>query len=468
MHSHRLILTAIALAIGVPAGAADAPAYLAAGYKALFTCSATFLANRTPAQIAEFELSGIYRDFEPAMAKLPAAQVDVAAGAVSVIYDAEKPPMIARLHRPLGCSLLPPDAAPDIVLPTVVPVWLNTDKTSNLWPVGDTLDHQPVVGDDTGSALARVIARGFDGKSYGEHTRTSAVVIMSEGALIGENYALGTDVDVPQRTWSVAKSIMGALVGMAVKDGLLKADQPTRLRQWSSPGDPRGKIRIVDLMHMSSGLEAGTAGNRTDETYFGGGRVVDQALTHELVAAPNTRWNYANNDALALSYLLRERLKSDKKYLAYPYVKFFQRIGMLHTTAETDWDGTFVLSSQVWTTARDLARFGMLLANDGVWNGQRILPKGWVKLMATPAPVQPPEKRADGSLQPGYGGDIWLFGARHGLPEGTLAAMGNRGQYVVIVPSQKVVIVRRGFDGEDARFAIDRFAADVLAALDAH
>jgi CubicO group peptidase (beta-lactamase class C family) len=119
----------------------------------------------------------------------------------------------------------------------------------------------------------------------------------------------------------------------------------------------------------------------------------------------------------------------------------------------------------VWTTARDLGRFGMLLANDGVWNGARILPEGWVKLMATPAPVQPPEKRSDGSDQPGYGGMIWLFGPRHGLPEGTLAAMGNRGQYVVIVPERKIVIVRRGFDGEDARFAIDKFAADVLNAL---
>src|SRR5262249_55143999 len=151
------------------------------------------------------------------------------------------------------------------------------------------------------------------------------------------------------------------------------------------------------------GLEAGASGNRTDDIYFGGGGVVDHALTHELVAAPNTRWFYANNDTMAQSYLLRARLKNDRKYLAYPYEKLFWRIGMNHTTAETDWDGTFILSSQVWTTARDLARFGMLLANDGVWNEQRILPEGWVKLMGTPAPVQPPEKRRDGSLQPGYG-----------------------------------------------------------------
>ena len=459
-----LIMTAIAFASG-PGRAADAPAYLAAGYKALFTCSATFLAHRTPEQIAEFELAGIYRDFEPTMVKLPSPEVDIAASSVSVTYDAAQPPRIARLHAPLGCTLLPPAAAATMPLPRL-DLAAAPDRSNAAWPSGDTLDHQPVAGDAAGSPLARVIALGFDGKTYGERTRTSAVVIVADGTIVGENYADGVDVDVPQRTWSVAKSITGALVGIAAKDGLLKTDEESGLPQWSASGDSRKKIRVIDLMHMMSGLEAGPAGNRTDEIYFGGRRVVDNALTHELVAPPNTRWFYANNDVLVLSYLLRVRIRNDKKYLAYPYVKLFRRIGMTHTTAETDWDGTFILSSQVWTTARDLARFGMLLANDGVWNGERILPEGWVKLMARPAPVQPPEKRSDGSLQPGYGGDIWLFGARHGLPEGTLAAMGNRGQYVVVVPSRKVVIVRRGFDGEDARFAVDRFAADVLAALD--
>lgn len=458
-----LIVTAFAFANGL-AHAADAPAQLVAGYKALFTCSATFLAHRTPEQIAEFELTGIYRDFEAAMAKLPTPQVDIAASTVSMTYDAAQPPRIARFHEPLGCTLLPLAAAATMPLPRLdLPT--APDRSNAAWPGGETLDHQPVTGDTAGSPLARVIAQAIDAKTYGEHARTSAVVIVADGSIVGENYADGADVDVPQRTWSVAKSITGALIGIAAKDGLLKADRATGLRQWSAPGDPRKKIRVIDLMHMASGLEAGSAGNRTDEIYFGGGRVVDNALTHELVAPPNTRWFYSNNDVLVLSYLLRVRMHKDKKYLAYPYTKLFRRIGMMHTTAETDWDGTFILSSQVWATARDLARFGMLLANDGVWNGERILPAGWVKLMATPAPVQPPEKRSDGSLQPGYGGDIWLFGPRHGLPEGTLAAMGNRGQYVVIVPSRKIVIVRRGFDSEDARFAIDRFAADVLAVL---
>lgn len=463
--AQRVGAVLIAFAAASSVQAADAPTYLVAGYKALFTCSATFLAQRTSEQVKEFELTGIYRDFEPVMEKLPGAQVDMKAHTVSVAYDDAEPPRVARLNGNLGCVLLPPTASASMRLPAPRTHAFGIRADLKPWPEGDVLDHQPVMGDASGTPLAQAIARAFDGKSYGERARTGAVVIVQNGEIVGEQYGLGIDVDLPQRTWSVAKSIMGVLTGIAARDGLLKPDQPTGLKVWSAPGDPRAKIRIIDLMHMSSGLEAGPSGNRTDEVYFGGGRVVDHALTHELVADPNTRWFYANNDALLLSYVLRTRLKSDQKYLSYPHEKLFGRIGMMHTTAETDWDGTFILSSQVWTTARDLVRFGMLLADDGVWQGQRILPEGWVKLMATPAPVQPPEQRRDGSAQPGYGGMIWLFGARHGLPEGTLAAMGNRGQYVVVVPSQKVVIVRRGFDGEDARFAIDKFSADVLKAL---
>ncbi|MBI1212584.1 MAG: serine hydrolase [Alphaproteobacteria bacterium] len=446
------------------ADAADAPAYLVAGYKALFSCSATFLAHRTPEQIKEFELTGIYRDYEPVMEKLPPSQVDMKAGTVSVTYDAGQPARIAKFNGRLGCVLLPPMAAGTIALPRVA-LPTAPDRTNEAWPMGDVLPQAPMTGDLNGKPLARTIARAFDGQTYGAGARTSAVIIVKDDAIVAEKYALGTDIDVPQRTWSVAKSIMGVLIGIAARDGLLKADQPAELKAWAAPGDPRATIRIVDLMRMSSGLEAGPAGNRTDDVYFGGGRVIDHALTHDLVAMPNTRWFYANDDALALSYLLRTRLHNDKTYLAYPYEKLFRRIGMMHTTAETDWDGTFILSSQVWTTARDLARFGMLLVNDGVWQGQRILPEDWVKLMATPAPMQPPEKRHDGSDLPGYGGDVWLFGPRHGLPEGTFAAMGNRGQYVVVVPSRKVVIVRRGFDGDGVRFAIDKFSADMLKAL---
>jgi CubicO group peptidase (beta-lactamase class C family) len=131
---------------------------------------------------------------------------------------------------------------------------------------------------------------------------------------------------------------------------------------------------------------------------------------------------------------------------------------MRHTVAETDWQGNFILSSQVWSTARDLARLGLLWLNDGVWQGERILPEGWVKYMTTPSGPQPAEG-------PGYGATLWLFGPRQGLPEGSYAAQGNRGQFIMVVPSHKLVIVRRGEDPHGSRFDIAKFTADVIAAL---
>jgi CubicO group peptidase (beta-lactamase class C family) len=131
---------------------------------------------------------------------------------------------------------------------------------------------------------------------------------------------------------------------------------------------------------------------------------------------------------------------------------------MHSTVAETDWRGNYILSSQVWATARDLARFGMLYLDDGVWNGTRILPENWLAYVSTPSGPQP-------AGEFGYGASFWLMNRSEGVPPDTIAAFGNRGQYVVIIPSRDIVIVRRGEDPAGTRFDIAAFTRDVLAAL---
>jgi CubicO group peptidase (beta-lactamase class C family) len=142
----------------------------------------------------------------------------------------------------------------------------------------------------------------------------------------------------------------------------------------------------------------------------------------------------------------------------FPEAWLFNALGMDHTVAEHDWQGNYILSSQVWASARDLARLGQFWLQDGVWNGERVLPEDWIKYMTTPSGPQP----ASG---PGYGATMWLFGPAQGLPEGSYAAQGNRGQFIMVIPSHKLVIVRRGEDPGAARFDIAKFAADVIAAL---
>lgn len=463
------IIAGAAILCVAPAHAQDesdlAHLSLVAGYKAAFTCSAHFNAGRTVEQIAGDELNRIYPDYREAMAALPDAVIDEEAKTVSVAYADGARPRIAAWRPFLGCAQLPTGA--DMAMAKELPA-IGFKDFAGKPPYARPFDRDVMAWtrlDTEHERLESVVSAAFDRASYGEGTETTAVLVMQGDDLIAEQYRNDFGPDIPQRTWSVAKSIAATVIGVAVHDGIIDVDEPAGLEAWSAPGDPRGAITIKDLMHMSSGLTSPTEGNRTDDVYFGGGRVIDHAIANRLVAEPGTRWRYANNDTMAMMRVLRECLRNDRKYLSYPFKKVLRPLGMDHTFLETDWNGDFVMSSQVWTTARDLARLGQLYLNDGVWEGKRILPKGWAEFVSTPAPDQPKPRR-EGEVRFGYGAQFWLFGARHGLPEGTYAALGNRGQYVMIVPARNVVIVRRGFDdGGGAQFGIAKFAADVLAAI---
>lgn len=449
-----IFLTAFAVtAIATAAKAQEDPHVraLSAGYKAAFLCSGIFNAGRTEAEIAADDLEGIYPDYQALVRTLPAV-VDRETMTVSVAFDPKLPPRVAAWRPNLGCAQLPIGADPAGVakLPRLEITRRPPLKTA--WPDGD----DGATG-KTPKALAPLLAKAFDASLYGG--KTTAVLVVKDGRIIGEQYRPGYDLHTPQRTWSVAKSLTASVVGRAAQVGKLKVDAPANIPEWRTPGDPRAAITLAQLMHMGSGLWTDGPGNRTDEVYVGGGAVTELATRMPLEVAPDSRFNYANNDTLLAQRAVRAALGDGQEALAFPFTDLFWRIGMNHTTPETDWQGNYILSSQVWTTSRDLARLGLLYLNDGVWNGERLLPEGWSKFVATPAPAQP----ARGA---GYGAFFWLHGPAQGLPEGTYAMNGNRGQYVFIVPSKKVIIVRRGFDSAQARFDEVRFARDVLSALE--
>ncbi|KTT75059.1 serine hydrolase domain-containing protein, partial [Sphingomonas endophytica] len=303
-----------------------------------------------------------------------------------------------------------------------------------------------------GAALTRVVERAFDG-AYGRGSETLGVVVVRDGRVIAERYANGFGPFVANRTWSVAKSITGTLVGMSGVD----VHRPVDIPEWRSRfgPDPRARITIDQLLRMSSGLHSDTAGNRTDAIYFGGTTVTEQATSWPLSSRPGERFRYANNDILLAARSLRATL-GDARYRALPQ-RLFTTLGMRHTVAQSDWQDNFILSSDVWTTARDLARLGQFWLQDGVWQGRRVLPAGWMRYMTTPAGPQP--ERSEG-----YGASIWLFGPAEGLPAGSYSAQGNRGQYVMVVPAHRLVVVRRGEDPTGARFDVARFTAELIAA----
>lgn len=454
------------LSCGVSAYAGDGSAAqdphlraLAAGYKAAFTCSDVFDAGLKPEQIAADDLEGIYPQYQQLVRSLPAAEIDRTKHTVSVPFDKTLPPRLSAWRPGLGCTELPIGAGPEVIsnLPQLRATRPAGDPDRLAWPQGDA---GALSTTSAPAALSQIITRLFDGRTYGAGTKTSAVIVIRDGKILAERYRDGYDMHTSQRTWSVAKSMTATLVGRAVQLGLAKIDAPANIPEWRHPGDPRAAITLAQLLHMNSGLWTNGPGNRTDEVYLGGGPVTQWAVAMPLEVAPGTRFRYSNDDALLAARSLRASLGDGQAAIDFPFTELFWRIGMFHTTPETDWRGNYILSSQVWSSARDVARLALLYINDGVWNGQRLLPEGWSKFVATPAPAQPQDDA-------GYGAFFWLYGPRQGLPDGTYLMNGNRGQYVFIVPSKRVVIVRRGFDGDNGgNFDIARYGRDILAALE--
>ncbi|MEM1229943.1 MAG: serine hydrolase [Pseudomonadota bacterium] len=438
---------------------------LAAGYKAQFTCSATFSAGKTAPMIAAQELTNIGRELRPLLAQVGDAQIDRDRKLVAVTYDERLPPRIAAWREHLGCASLPPGAAATAVdeLPKVKLRRQRDDASALPWPFGDATAALTSAQAAQAADLQGDVRGAFAGDFGGV---TSAVLIVHDGTILAERYLPGYTFETSQRTWSVAKSLAATVIGAAVHRGVLKVSDPTALSAWSRAGDPSQAITLEHLLHMNSGLDSDAVGSRTPEVYFGGGLVTQEVTRRRLIAPPGTLWQYANNDTMLAMLALRERL-GRKRYLKFPFEHLLHPIGMRHTYPETDWDGNFIMSSQVWTTARDLARLGLLYLNDGVWNGKRLLPEGWAQYVQAPATTQPRARinAAPGTPGLGYGAQFWRLEDYEGVPADAHAAIGNRGQWILLSPQDDLLIVRRGYDHDDNRFDGPAFLQTVRSSL---
>lgn len=458
-----LLLLAIAVSPAAHAVEQDTayPRAVAAGYKALTVCSALFDGGRTLEQVEKLELDGIYPEYN-ALVKTLTADVEEESATVTVGYSESMPPRFAAWRKGQGCMLrpigwaLPKDAQPFRAK------WVSPleamESDAAPWPQGDA----DALAKKAPKTVAPAAAQAFAAGAYGKDARTTGVVVVAEGKIVAEQYADGFTLHTAQRTWSAAKSLTATLIGAVAQNGWLRIDNYANIPEWeaSSFADPRRNITVDHLLRMQSGLYTPDPGSRTDALYFGGAAVQELATSWPVEVPPGTRFRYSNTDTLLAVRAVRANAPSEAEYQAWPS-QFFQRIGMTRTTAERDWRGNFMLSSQVWSTARDLARMGLLYLNEGNWNGQRVLPLDWDKDVAKPFGPQP-----EGAF--GYGLAFWLMNQSAGVPADTFFANGSRGQYVVIIPSRQVVIVRRGEDSLGGLgFDIAKFTADVLASLPA-
>lgn len=416
----------------------------AAGYRAAFVCSSLWNGVGKPVEAIERdELTGIYPEIEADVRALK-ADVDDKSKTVSVKYRDDMPPRIAMWDSAEGCVTLPIGAPP-----TTAPLAdRRPDLDAQRWPIGDKDARAPIARGLTPLDRVATNAESFGGRS-------SSLLVVKNGQIVLEHYWGGHDVHTAQRTFSVAKSMAATLIGHAVQQGSIDVTKPAMIAEWQSPGDPRAAITTKQLMRMASGLTSDTAGNRSDAIYMGGASVRQWTTQWPLLNPPNTRYRYANNDTLLATLSLKVALQ--KAGTPLDPAAFFDRLGMTRTFVEHDKDGDYILSSQVWTTARDLARLGLLYQNGGMWQGERLLPADWRRFVTTPSGPQP-----DGAF--GYGAGFWLLGKSDGIPADAFGAFGNRGQYVVVIPSRALVIVRQGYDDEKNRLDIAALVKAIVAA----
>jgi len=422
------------------------------GMQALFICNGLFVSNRTLNQLYAAELKYEQMPLAPPdQIKIDREQKTVSIGK----FGKGLAPVMRAVHREgLGCVLLGPEQTFSeierlAILRMPPPIG---DASRMAWPDGDRLEPKNLPTYIDQKALDAAGDFAFDREAHGHISQiTMSLLLVHKGDIILERYAPGVDMSTKTRTWSTAKSIAATLIGIAAGDGKLSLDAPLPFRDWgpsrypAPDSDPRTRITLRSVLNMSSGLypvdnnvDAYVSGSPLG--YFGGVSSARGALDRGVVREQGTTFDYENYDSLLGVYALKAVLGDEQKYLEFPRQALFDKIGMRNTIPGVDRFGDYVLSSQVYTNARDLARLGLLYLNGGKWNGKRILSESWVRFARTPAP-------ATRDLGRVYGGSFWLVPDElTDLPQDAYSTAGSRGQYTIIVPSYDLVIVRRGED----------------------
>jgi CubicO group peptidase (beta-lactamase class C family) len=431
---NRVLLIILLLALAYAGFYAWRSFPIISGFTAKNVCSCMFLQGRSKQDILKQEL-----DLPPF--KLATEDVDLNDSSVtSTVWGMAKRKAIYR--DGIGCTLINDFPEQQVRsqhfnLPER-PVSIDTST----WLLKNNLPLPQVNKSLMDSALKFVFHHRYKDKD----ALTRAVVVVQNGKIIAEQYSPGYDKDSRLIGWSMAKSITGALIGILVKEGKLRVNEPAPVDQWQKPHDKRHSITVENLLQQTSGLDfVENYNSYSDVTnmLFDRGDMAAYTAGLHLKQKPGTYFYYSSGNSNILSRIIRKTV-GEKDYPAFPFNALFYKIGMNHALLEPDASGTYVGSSYVHASARDYARFGLLYLNDGIWNGERILPEGWVKkTMSAP----------QASILKDYGYQFWLngfdknnTGARQfpEAPPEMFFADGFGGQRIYIIPSKQMVIVRLG------------------------
>jgi len=401
------------------------------GYGAKSICSNVFICQRNPADIIKSDLGSFPLN-------LGKYKIDMQEQSVTgtVLGIAKRK---AVFRQGLGATLINDqgeiEPIPAVnILPTMASGNDGLDEPirTSARKLSDDFDAQQ---------LQSALQEAFKGQEGKRGTR--AVVVVHNGQIVAEQYAPGFDEKSKLAGWSLAKSITAALMGILVKQGKLNIHDPAPVEEWKN--DERSSITIKDLLQMSSGLqwwEYYAAPSDATNMLYREPNMGEFALRKKLTTRPGTRYNYSSGSTNILSRIIRQTV-AENEYYQFPYKELLHKIGMYDTVLEVDAGGTFVGSSYCFATARDWANFGLLFLNDGVYNHERILPENWVEFTKTATTARSKKKEDI------YGAHWWLNTAQDStnksfplVPDDCFMAKGYEGQYIWVIPSQDLVVVR--------------------------
>jgi CubicO group peptidase (beta-lactamase class C family) len=388
---------------------------------------------------------------------------------------------IDRDRHDVSSTLLGGSQSRAVYLPGYGCRLVDDDESVAAWPLPTDPPQPSRLPDVAGAApvtpasveLREALDRAFAEPEQAPSRHTKAIVVLHDGRIVAERYAPGYGIDTPIQGWSATKSVISALTGILVREGQFTLHQPAPVAAWRDPADPHHVITIDHLLRHTSGLAMGSSLNASlasaiapvNSMKFIARDMAGYAQRCALDAAPGSVWNYHDGNTVMLSRLIRDAVGGDAAaVLRFARRELFAPLGMADVTLEFDATGTPDGSSQMLAPARAWARFGQLYLDDGVVGGKRILPEGWVERSATPTP--------GGWV--GIGAGFWTnrgdsFGAKfrtgHGWPADSFYASGTFGQYVIVLPSQRLVIVRFGVTRDLGDIeGVSRLVADIIAA----
>lgn len=408
-------------------------------------CSAVFVSGRDPDEA--FVNSGFFFMEASDRPRVTGHEVDRQTRSVTLTW-ADTLSRSATYHGSQGCVIDTEDgiAFEPITVTSSLPPADQMD-----WPMGDRTPEAPLPeGVDTD-----VLARAVDAAFADTAGLTAAFLVLHKGRIVAERYMPGIDAHTQLESWSMGKSLTATLAGLLIRDGYFELDDPAPVPEWhQQPDDPRAAITVADLFHMSSGLRF-IAPRDPDYSpdkgypdhmfiYTGAIDAFEYSVSRPLQFPPNTEGRYRNSDPLTVGYIIRRTVEAmGRNYLTWPQEALFDRIGIREQVLEPDPFGNFLLTGYDYGTARNWARLGLLYLQDGVWNGERLLPEGFVEFVSTRAPAWD---------EPVYGGFFWINGdGAWNLPRTAYFAAGGGGQRTFIVPSHDMVVVRLGHFRGDSR-----------------